>query len=276
MPGVRTSYSCDDPLGVGAGPAAVDPAGRGRSAAGSGGRACGSPRAGASSSRPCRERSSGMYADPGLAPGAGRPAASCPCRPAARCRPPAAHAHDRLDELGLAVALDPGDPEDLARVDGERHVVEQPARRRAPARRPSHRELATSVTVDSLWSPATAARCRPSARPAAGGDLGGSTVATVVPRRITVISSATCEHLVELVRDEDDRQALGLQLAQVRRSSSSTSCGTSTAVGSSRMSDAGAAVEHLEDLHPLALADAEVLDAGVRVDLEAVRPRRAR
>ena len=33
----------------------------------------------------------------------------------------------------------------------------------------------------------------------------GVTVRTVVPRRITVISSATDEHLVELVRDEDDR-----------------------------------------------------------------------
>ncbi len=52
--------------------------------------------------------------------------------------------------------------------------------------------------------------------------------------------------------------------------SSSTSCGTSTAVGSSRMIDLRAAVEHLEDLDALAVADAEVVDQPVRVDVEAV------
>ena len=31
-----------------------------------------------------------------------------------------AHAHDRLDQLGLAVALDAGDADDLALVDRER------------------------------------------------------------------------------------------------------------------------------------------------------------
>ena len=35
-----------------------------------------------------------------------------------------AYAHDRLDELGLAVALHPGDAEDLAPVDVEGDVVD--------------------------------------------------------------------------------------------------------------------------------------------------------
>ena len=70
------------------------------------------------------------------------------------------------------------------------------------------------------------------------------------------------EHLVELVRDEDDRQALGLELAQVAEQ----------LVDLLRHQhrgrlvqdqDAGAAVEHLEDLHPLPVADAEVLDQRV-------------
>ncbi len=104
---------------------------------------------------------------------------------------------------------------------------------------------------------------------------GVSTVATVVPRRMTVISSATLQHLVELVRDEDDGQALGLELAQV----------VEELVDLLRHEhggrlvedqDAGAAVEHLEDLHPLPVADAEVLDQRVGVDLEAVDGRRSR
>ena len=40
--------------------------------------------------------------------------------------------------------------------------------------------------------------------------------------------------------------------------------------------DPGAAVEHLEDLDPLPLADAEVLDQRVGVDVEAVARRRSR
>ena len=41
-----------------------------------------------------------------------------------------AHAHDRLDELGLAVALDAGDAEHLAPVDGQLDVGEQVAAER--------------------------------------------------------------------------------------------------------------------------------------------------
>ena len=37
------------------------------------------------------------------------------------------HAHDRLDELGLPVALDSGQPDDLALVDDEADVVDDRA-----------------------------------------------------------------------------------------------------------------------------------------------------
>ena len=97
----------------------------------------------------------------------------------------------------------------------------------------------------------------------------GFTEATVVPRRMTVMSSAIGEHLVELVGDEDQGVALVLELAQV---------------GEQRVDllrhqhggrlveddDLGAAVEHLEDLDALALADAEGLDQLVGVEPEAV------
>ena len=97
----------------------------------------------------------------------------------------------------------------------------------------------------------------------------GSTVRTVVPRRITVISSAT----------ESTSSSLWLMkmtempsFFSPRRlpNSSSTSCGTRTAVGSSRITMLRAAVEDLEDLHALAGADAELLDQPVGLDAEAV------
>ena len=77
------------------------------------------------------------------------------------------------------------------------------------------------------------------------------------------------EHLVELVGDEDDREALLLQLAQVAEQ----------LVDLLRHQhrgrlveddDPGTAVEHLEDLHPLPGTDAELLDQPVGLDAEPV------
>ena len=58
--------------------------------------------------------------------------------------------------------------------------------------------------------------------------------------------------------------------------SRSTSCGTSTAVGSSRISTVRVAIQRLEDLDPLALADRQVLDQRQRRHLDAQRARRPR
>jgi hypothetical protein len=77
------------------------------------------------------------------------------------------------------------------------------------------------------------------------------------------------QHLVELVADEDDGHALGAQagergeqLVDLLRDEH----------GGRLVEDehAGAAVEHLEDLDALAVADPQVLDERVRVDPEAV------
>ena len=77
------------------------------------------------------------------------------------------------------------------------------------------------------------------------------------------------EDLVELVGDEDDREALGLELAQIAEE----------LVHLLRHQDGGglveddhlrAAVEDLEDLHALAGTDAQLLDQLVRLDAEAV------
>jgi hypothetical protein len=77
------------------------------------------------------------------------------------------------------------------------------------------------------------------------------------------------EHLVELVRDEDDGGAGGDELAQ-RGEQLVDLLGHEHGGGLVEDQDAGAAVEHLEDLAPLLLADAELGHEGVGVDLEAV------
>ena len=78
------------------------------------------------------------------------------------------------------------------------------------------------------------------------------------------------EHLAQLVRDEDDGQALGLELAQVVEERVDL---LRDEHGGRLVEDegAGAAVEDLEDLHALAVGDAEVLDEDVGADAEAVR-----
>ena len=131
------------------------------------------------------------------------------------------------------------------------------------------RSTTRSVTVDSsVAGVGSSAPTMSSASWRALTDV-GSTVSTVVPRRITVIASATESTSSSLC--EMNRTVRPSDLSSRRLSkSSSTSCGTSTAVGSSRMMMLGAAVEDLEDLDALARADAEVGDEGVGVDVEAV------
>ena len=86
---------------------------------------------------------------------------------------------------------------------------------------------------------------------------------TTRPRRRTVTRSAIVEHLVELVRDEDDRRAARGQLAQdgeelerlLRREHGGRLV---------EDQDARVAVERLEDLDALLHADADVLDPARR------------
>ncbi len=77
------------------------------------------------------------------------------------------------------------------------------------------------------------------------------------------------QHLVELVGDEDDGEALRLQLAQVVEELGDL-LGHQDGGRLVEDEDLGAAEEHLEDLDPLTLADAEVGDQVVRVDAQAV------
>ena len=145
----------DDALGVVTGALAVDPAASGTGPAGSGGRGCGSPTAGTSAAAPA---------------GAG-PRGCSRCRPrgvrrvvqlrdvlvAEREPSPDVGVRRpmmRLDQLGLAVALDPGDADDLAAVDrrGSRRRAGAAADERSVRQTSCTLSTTTSVTVDSRVS----------------------------------------------------------------------------------------------------------------------------
>ena len=108
----------------------------------------------------------------------------------------------------------------------------------------------------------TISRARPSSvAPAAGS------VSIFLPRRSTVIRSAISVHLVQLVADEDDRLPLLGQAPDDREQLLRLLRGQH----GGRLvehEDVGAAVERLQDLDALLLADRDVLDDRARVDCE--------
>ena len=168
----------------------------------------------------------------------------------------------------LAVSLDAGDADDLAAVHGERHVVEHGAHLFHDGE-PAHLELdlvgdgrLPGVGLGQLAADHQLCEL-------AGGDVLGQ------HRR----NSATCpndgdrvgngEHLVELVADEEHRDALGSELPQ-RRKQLVDLLGHEHRCGLVEDQDASAAVENLQDLDPLAVADAEIADQGLGLHVEPV------
>ncbi len=100
----------------------------------------------------------------------------------------------------------------------------------------------------------------------------GTTSATVLPRRM--IDDAICEleGLVELVTDEDDRLAVGLE--PVHDVDEALDLGGRQDRGRFvEDEDVRLAGEHLDDLDPLLETHREILDDGVGVDVEAVAAR---
>ena len=187
-------------------------------------------------------------------------------RPACTGRKPG----DRVDQLALAVRVDAGEPEDLAR--------------RAP-------RSSTSRTVSSPRSSITVrSSTSSSGSPGCGGllvDAQQHLAADHHPReallgrarrRDRVDDDAApqrrdavgdLEHLVQLVRDEDDRLPLRLQraedLEQLLRLLRGEHGGRLV-----EDQDLRAAVERLQDLDALLLADGDPVDARVGVDGEPV------
>ena len=163
-----------------------------------------------------------------------RPTSSTPSSRTTRA-PARLQAEDRLGELGLAVALHARDGDDLAARDVERHVVDlaAPRRRRSPSGRGPARRLA------GLGRAPCPRRARPRGRPSATASsvsaAVGSAVPTTLPRRMTVIRSATARTSRSLwvMKTIEVPGSLSWRMIAI---SSSVSCGVSTAVGSSRMS----------------------------------------
>ena len=172
----------------------------------------------------------------------------------------------RLDQLGLPVAVDAGDADDLARA----HVA---ARGRARRRGRGRRARAGPATCEHRVLGRGRRRARPAAAPR-GPTISSARPCFVAPlavdRRDLLAAPqhgdavGDRQHLVELVRDDDDRGAARPAARAAPRRARCASCGVSTAVGSSRISTLRVAVERLEDLDALLLPDADVLDAGVR------------
>ena len=128
----------------------------------------------------------------------------------------------------------------------------------------------SSVTVDSRVSGVGSSLPTISWARSRGVTSAGLTSATVVPARTTVIGVGDLEHLVELVRDEQYGQALCAQLGEVGEQLVDL-LRYEHSRGLVEDQDAGAAVEDLEDLDPLSVADAEVLDHPVGLHAQPVR-----
>jgi hypothetical protein len=176
-------------------------------------------------------------------------------------------AGDGVDQLGLPVAVDAGDADDLPRADGQRQpahgleaavVVDDEVGDLQPRLgRPAGRLLDREHDVAADHQPREALLGR------ARGGLGGD----VAPAPQHGHAVRDVEDLVELVGDEDHRRALRGQAAQDRLQLGRL-LGRQHRGRLVEDQDLGAAVERLQDLHPLLHADRDVLDEGAGVDGE--------
>ena len=111
----------------------------------------------------------------------------------------------------------PAIADDLAGAHGERHVVEQraahaPATSHAPpARRRRRPRLRRATGRATAWPTISSASC------VAVGLAARQRRRRACPARSTAMRSRHAQHLVELVADEDDRQALGRPAARASR-----------------------------------------------------------
>src|SRR5690606_176193 len=123
--------------------------------------------------------------------------------------------HDRGNQFGLAVAFDPGDPDDLAGAHGQRHVGEH-----RPAAVAEDREVAHvqhhpvgDGGLADLGGGQLAADHQLGEPP--GGDLAGRDGGHGGAGADHGDGVGDVEDLVQLVGDEDDGEPFGLQLTQV-------------------------------------------------------------
>ena len=168
---------------------------------------------------------------------------------------------DRLDQLGLAVALDAADADDLAAPDGQAQIRRAHRSRRARATCRSLRPRGPArPDVPAGGRPGGSPRGRPSARPVAAAVVSAvSRVPTVLPRRITVTRSlmaatsrSLCVMKMIVPPPARSRSRIDVELVDLLRRQQ----------GGRLVEDQGPAalVERAQDLDPLLHADRQILD----------------
>ena len=173
---------------------------------------------------------------------------------------------------------DAGDPQDLPRA----HLqVDSPQRRRPSSPRRPRRPRGTGRCA--RWPPPARVDLRPDLPPdhqpgqlLAGWPARRAGCVTTRPSRSTVIRSLRASTSLQLVADEDHRVPLARSCASASGSARSTSCGREHGGRLIEDEQGGAAVQGLQDLHPLLLADGQLPDPGGRVDVPARSARPAR
>lgn len=237
MPGVRTSYSRT--IRSVSARAAL----RSRNAPLLLGRSVTWPRmrfsqSGASSSSPCRWRSSGMTAMPSSRRlRVGVREMSTPSRvstPVSRWRMPMMASTSSDWPLPSTPAMPRTSPLWMVKVMPSSTARTTPSGSVAVSRRSSTVSIGVSVTVDSRVSGDGSSLPTISSASCLGVVFAGSAVPTVVPRRMTVISSATDSTSPSLCEMKMTVRPSALSSRRLSKSAS-TSCGTRTAVGSSRI-----------------------------------------
>ena len=179
------------------------------------------------------------------------------------------HAGDRLDELSLAVALDPGDAEDLTRPDGEAEGSDRlgpPIVGDGESVDPQHRltggrrllldgedDVASHHQVGEILL-------------GGGGRIGAPHGETTAEHRDAVGDG---EHLAQLVGDEHDRLPLVDQRADHIEEVVDLAGGHDGG-GLVEDEDLGVALEGLDQLDPLLDADRQLTDDGIGLHRQAV------
>ena len=177
-------------------------------------------------------------------------------------------AQQRLDQLGLPVALDPGDPEDLTGPGLEGDVLDHLVAADVDDRDvlgAQHRRAGLGLgLVDGQLDRASDHQL---------GQLGLAGVRGGGPHDLAAADHrdpvADGLDLAQLVGDEDDRGALGLEPAHDLHQLVDL-LGREHRGGLVQDQHLGVVGQRLEDLHPLLHADRQVLDQPVGVDGEAV------
>ena len=179
-------------------------------------------------------------------------------------------ADDRVDQFGLAVPLDTGNADNLTFMDPEADAIDNRTAVGPVDRQIAH--LKCRLVGDSrvrrfgAWQFASDHQF---------GEIGCGDVGSI--DRVDCLAAtehgdpvSDLQHFLQLVVDEDDRRTISLQLAQVVEQLFDF---LRNKHGGRLVEnqDFRPAIQHLDDLNTLLLADLERFDEVVRIDIETVR-----